>query len=63
MAWKDKPKAEQKADLSLYRAAKRALHDYQAKHRHDHRERGDATYRQLNSAVNEYEREIPWRLR
>ena len=57
MRWQDKPEAEKKADLNRYRAAKKALHQYEAKRR------DDATYRQLNSAVNEYEREIPWRYR
>ena len=56
--WGDKPKAEQKADLSRYRASKKALDNHARKSR----EREETpTYRQLNAAVIDAEREIPKR--
>jgi hypothetical protein len=54
MRWRDKPEAERKADLSRYRASKKALDGYRTQEE-------DPTYRQLNEAVIEAEREIPRR--
>ena len=55
--WSNKPKAEQKADINRYKASKKALDQ----HARRHRERDEtATYRQLNAAVIEAEKEIPW---
>ena len=56
--WRDKPRAEQKADLNRYRAAKKVLNGYRNKERTE-----DATYRQANQLVIDAEREIPWRYR
>lgn len=55
--WGDKPKAEQKADLNRYRASKKALDNHGRKYK-DREE--TATYRQLNNAVLDAEKEIPW---
>ena len=55
--WGDKPKSEQKADLNRYKASKKALNNHARKSR----EREEtATYRQLNAAVIDAEKEIPW---
>lgn len=56
--WSDKPKTEQKADLNRYRAAKKAANNAARKHRDE----GVHT-KQLNEAVIEAEKEIPWWLR
>jgi hypothetical protein len=53
--WKDKPKAEQQADLKRYRASKKVLDNYRNREGVE-----DAPYRQMNAAVLEAEREIPW---
>jgi hypothetical protein len=52
--WSSKPKAEQQADINRYRACKKALDGYRSRE-------DDPTYRQLNSAVIEAEREVPKR--
>ena len=56
--WRDKPKAEQKADLNRYKAARKVLDGYRNKEGVE-----DATYRQANQLVIDAEREIPWRYR
>jgi hypothetical protein len=55
--WGDKPKAEQKADINRYKASLKALHNHQ---RTDKDREETATYRQLNAAVLDAEKEIPW---
>jgi hypothetical protein len=60
MKWNDKEKAEQRADLNRYRSSKKALDQHARKYR----EREEtATYRQLNAAVHDAEKEIPRWLR
>jgi len=56
--WRDKPQAEQQADLKRYRAAKKAANNAARRFGAE-----NAATRQLNSAVIEAEREIPWHLR
>ena len=57
MKWNDKPKAEQQADLNRYKASKKAL-DQHARNKKEREE--TASYRQLNQAVLDAEKEIPW---
>lgn len=57
MKWRDKPKEERKADLSRYRAARRAAETGTRKFGlHDESPTSD----ELNSLVIESEKEVPW---
>jgi len=58
--WRDKPKDERRADLNRHRASKSALNaNSEREHKRGVRDE-TVTYYQLNEAVIESEKHVPW---